>query len=366
MNKYNSELEKYFFFEFKEMIKFSDNYFYKLSDKKWFSYGGNNGPHFHLESPVRNTCHWIVSLLIGYDLFNDSDLLVKAQKLGNWLLDKNNFYQKKSYIMRQRKGSDFVNGVIGPSWILEALARLVKYTHNRAAKNRANEIIDTLKFNKKEGGWHRYDPNIKKYSIDYTFNHQAWLAASMCDCGKVNDVKVFLDRLCERNYDINEDGRIFHLLKTNSLKANLLRLKYHMNKNLAKEIENGYHLYCLYPLARLAMFFKDHKFFKSDKFTKSLKYCSVNNILKMDQTRYGFEYNAPGLEIQMIYYVFGDKMPLTQNDIFSIYHKQFKITGDAVTKLHTKNNPDPMTMASRTYELAIFLEAAKKNTNNEN
>jgi len=363
MSKFNHGLDSFFLKEFKVSLQHADKYFIKLSDDKWFSPGGNNGPHFAIESPVRNTCHWIVALLIGYKLFNDKELLTKSQKLGRWLLESNNFYRQGCYVMRQTKSTDCVNGVIGPAWVLEALARLKRYADNQLAMDRAESIIKTLEYNAKEGGWCRYDPFVGKFSVDYTYDHQAWLAAALNDCGQRDDVESFIDSLSAGSYEVDASGRIFHLLKTNSLKGRLLAYRYKKKSRLVEDVEIGYHLYCLYPLARLAMAYSEHDFFSSSKIKSSLKYCTFDNISKMERSRYGFTYNAPGLELPMIYSVFGDQMPIGKDEVFAVYKRQLEITGDFDSKLHVNNNPDPMTMVARIYELAMFLEMSTEASN---
>lgn len=356
MTKFNHDFDSFFLKEFEISLQHADKCFIKLSDDKWFSPGGNNGPHFAIESPVRNTCHWIVALLVGYKLFNDKEFLIKAKKLGRWLLERNNFYRQGCYVMRQTKGSDCVNGVIGPAWVLEALTRLGCYAEDQQAVDRAESIIDTLKYNAKEGGWCRYDPFAKKYSVDYTYDHQAWLAAALYDCGQADVVKSFIDSLNAGNYEVDASGRIFHLLKTNSLKGRLLAYRYNRNQKLVKEVEIGYHLYCLYPLARLASAHSEHDFFSSSKLEMALKYCTFENICRMEHSYYGFAYNAPGLELPMVYSVFGDRMPISKDEVFAVYERQIELTGDTISRLQINNNPDPMTMAARIYELSMFLE----------
>jgi len=356
LTKYNHVLDDFFLKEFKISLQYADKYFIKLSEDKWFSPGGNNGPHFAIESPVRNTCHWIVALLIGYKLFNDDEFLLKAKYLGRWLLDDNNFYRQECYVMRQTKGTDWVNGVIGPSWVLEALSRLGSYAKDNQATDRAETIVGTLKYNEEEGGWCRYDPFTKKYTVDYTYDHQAWLAAALYDCGEVQTVGSFIDSLHAGNYDVDSSGKIFHLLKTSSFKGRILAYRYKKNFKLVEDVEVGYHLYCLYPLAKLASVYSGHEFFNSSKMQLSLDYCSYDNILKMEHSRYGFAYNAPGLELPMVYGVFGDRMPISKDEVIAIYDKQMELTGDMGSRLQVKNNPDPMTMAARIYELAMFLE----------
>ena len=356
MTKFNHGLDEFFLEEFKTSLQHADKYFIKLSEDKWFSPGGNNGPHFAIESPVRNTCHWIVALLIGHKLFNDEQLLIKAKNLGRWLLEDNNFYRQGCYVMRQTKGTDWVNGVIGPSWVLEALSRLGSYAKDQLALDRAENIIDTLKYDVKEGGWCRYDPFTKKYSVDYTYDHQAWLAAALHDCGQKESVKSFISSLHAGNYEVDSIGRIFHLLKTNSIKGRLLAYRYKKNSKLVEDVEIGYHLYCLYPLARLALAYSEDDFFSSSKIELSLGYCTFDNISRMEHSRYGFAYNAPGLELPMVYGVFGDRMPISKDEVIAVYKRQMELTGDEETRLQVNNNPDPMTMAARIYELAMFLE----------
>ena len=82
--------------------------------------GGWNGPHFALETPVRNSCHWLVTYSILFNVTGDEKYKKHAYDIFHWLTIDNPFFQSGYYINRQRQGQDFCNGVIGNAWIYEA------------------------------------------------------------------------------------------------------------------------------------------------------------------------------------------------------------------------------------------------------
>ena len=138
--------------------------------------GGWNGPHLALETPVRNSCHWLVTYSILYDITGVEKYKVRSYELFRWLNDGNPFYQNGFYINRQRQGQDFCNGVIGNAWIIEAFSIFESVFKESTSKNK---IIDSMKFDSRTSLWHRFDPINRNYKIDYTFDHQAWYASSL-------------------------------------------------------------------------------------------------------------------------------------------------------------------------------------------
>ena len=64
----------------------------------------------------------------------------------------------------------------------------------------------------------------------------------------------------------------------------------------------------------------------------------------------------------MIGLVFGDRMPIGEVEIEEIYDAQKQHSKDCNSALYTKNNPDPLTLSARIYELALFIEAYKNVT----
>lgn len=333
----------------------------QIDNKSAFMPPGQNGPHYHLETPVRNTAHWSVAYLIAaeHDLFSEAASI--SLLFRNWLLNDNPHYQQGCYVLRQSGRSDWCNGVIGNAWVLEALARFGMLLHDKRAESRAFGIVQNSRFNKSAGAWHRYDPFTKRFSIDFTFDHQAWFAAALCDLQTTGNVSIFLDHCLQGAFRVRNNGLIHHLFFAPSLKNYINRLQYKLSDLKSPErsrtIEEGYQIYTLFPLARIKHHISNHPFFESKIFQAALDFCTKENILKMQINRYGFQYNAPGLELPMLALIFGDQMSVTEEDIEDIYNAQNQHTRTGDSALYTHNNPDPLTLSARIYELALFIEA---------
>ena len=350
--------------DFIASLKEAQRWIIHLDNKNAYMPAGHNGPHYALETPIRNTSHWSVAYLIAAK-FN---LLKEASKISNlfrnWLLNDNVHYQKGCYVLRQSGKSDWCNGVIGHAWVLEALSRFTNFYSDKKSKERADEIVSKHKFNKRASAWHRYDPFTKRYSVDFTFDHQAWFAASLCDYNKTENVKTFLDHCNSGGFRIRKNGLINHLHFAPVPKNYVNRLQYKFNDLInpkrSKIVEEGYHIYTLFPLSRIKLYIPDHPFFESKVFQDALNYCTKENILKMKTNCYGFSYNAPGLELPMTALAFGTRMPIKKEDIESIYNAQNSYSRPECSALHTQNNSDALTLSARIYELALFIEAYKE------
>jgi hypothetical protein len=347
-------------------IHAGSNWLIMLDDSKGHMPPGNNGPHYALETPVRNTVHWLIAFMIADQLGILSDKNKKIiSYLRNWLLNNNPHYKIGWYVMRQKGFMDWSNGVIGPSWVLEALIRLFKYYNDNEAYQRLNEIYSKHTFCYKGSAWKRYDTINKRYGVDSTLDHQAWFAASAIECGKINDTQKFLDRCYVNGMRIRIDGRISHLFYTKTLKNYINRIQFKIAENRHNnsiiDIETAYQIYTLFPFARIYKYLPDHKIFKNENFKKALNFCSYENIKKTKNNKYGFSYNAPGFELPLVYACFNADMPITMDEVIKIFYEQKEYTKNNYNNLYTKNTTDPYTLSARIYELALFLETKLHN-----
>lgn len=328
--------------------------------------GGTNGPHGALETPVRNTCHWMVALLRAFRCFGERSHFEQAMRLRAWLLARDNpFSRYPTFQMRSARGADAVNGVIGAAWLLEALHELVITAGDEAAKQRGNDLCAAHAFSS-QGAWHRCDPIADRYSIDYTYDHQAWFAAAAADWGGAGAeaARTFLDALHRGALEVRPDGRVAHLFRSRAPRALALRVRYQLRERARPgtqaELEHAYQLYSLFPLARLERHFPAHPLFASAKLRRALAYCTVDRLLSLRANRFGYAYNAPGLELPAVFRAFSESMPLCAEEVAAVMDDQADFTLDPRTGLHTRNTPDPLTLSARVYELAHALDADAK------
>jgi hypothetical protein len=326
---------------------------------------GNNGPYVHLESPVRNTAHWLVTYAILHRLTGDERYRDVGRRLAAFLLEPGPYRLKHGLIHRQTLRLDWCNGVIGPAWVIEALVRASRYLGVEEALPAARAIAAAHVYAEAGAVWHRCDPRFGTISIDYTYNHQAWLAAALQDLEQRDHapVRAFLDRSDSFSLRVAPTGRIDHLLYDVSVK-NLVNRAAHKRAKAFKpdkavEKENGYHLYVLHPLARLAFAYPEHPLFRSGKLSAALRYCTAAFFAGLETNRYAYAYNAPGLELPLVYAAFGGQLPLTPRDVQAVVDRQLALTKDPDTGLLTRATPDPYTLTARAYELALAVEACQ-------
>lgn len=325
-----------------------------------FACPGTNGPHFALETPVRNTCHWLVTMLILSTWVDDKEVSACIDGMRNWLLKDNKYLIDKGvYKIRQQAGYDTCNGVIGPAWVLEALSRLYRYRSDEYALMTGEDIISRLGFNDKIGMWKRCDPITKNFRIDYTYDHQAWLAAAISDFGYSENVQKFLDKTLNGLMKLRPDGRVRHISYACTIRGVLARLAFKKREAVdmksIDQMEKSYHHYVLFPLARLKSSFQEHDLFQSDLIVDSVRYMESVDLGELSEYPLCVSYNAPGFEYPIIALNLGDYSSGFVSSLLQVMDWQVEQTFNS-TNTGCINSPDPLTLSSRIYELALFVE----------
>ncbi len=324
---------------------------------------GTNGPYFHLETPIRNTSHWLTFYSIMYSLTNEVKFKNIAIRLLNFILSDSRYKKKFGFVHRQFGRFDRCNGVIGTAWVIESLTHAHKYLNRSDALSAAYDLASKIPFIDSLACWRRVDPERGPISIDYTFNHQAWLAAALHELNdpKINQfVERFLTKSSSGNFHVRPSGQIFHLVQSSSPKNiyNRFRFTYSRikNQNAVDSKEKGYHIYSLHPLARLYRDYSTNPLFLGTNFHKSLDYCSFQFLSSLETNPYSFCYNAPGFEMPLIFLNFKEFLKMRSDQIWTIFEIQKRITQDKDTRFFIRNCPDPFTLNARIYELGLALE----------
>ncbi|QKY70303.1 hypothetical protein [Lentibacillus sp. CBA3610] len=347
--------------------------------------GGNNGPYYDNETPVRNTAHFITTLYYYYLRDQNPVYLDAINKCGDYLLSKEVRPFDKTVYCRQDKNKDLSNGVIGPAWVIEGLVSAFKASGERKYIDLAKKLFLMTPFDKEYKMWEIMDIDGKKKGFDLTFNHQLWFAAAGVQVLSVeNDLeirircKAFLNNIDEHIKSYS-NGLIKHYINYGNFNENLKDKIYKLLKQKANQIrlyykENGYHLFNIYAFALI----KDHGFeidyFNSKRFKKQVQYCFDKKLYKwllrksirfdgnkMPHVKnnhfniYGFSYNAPGFELPYIYKVFENIIGNKKDFVNLIVNKQIDLTYNEKDFTFNKNNEDSITLESRMYEYTRFL-----------
>ena len=330
-----------------------------INRKEAYFPGGCNGPHLALESPVRNSAHVLYGLLVAYEVSGKSVYKATAERIFNWLFINCPYWKNGIYINRQKTKLDSCNGVIGNAWLIEALNK--SKLHFKSNVSELDENLSSQnKYDNKINAWRRFDPINKRYGVDYTLDHQVWLASALVAYDfRANEIVNFLNACNQEAMDVRECGRINHLFRDRrSLKGIYLNYLYNGDSSektaFRSEIEIGYQVYTIFPFARLHRLYEGHPLFKSKKFLKALKYVDCNWAESALNNKYGVTYNSPGLELALIKSQFEDYIPLGWEEVYQLLEAH-----DAVMAGNSHNRMvmvDKLTLVARSYELGIFFE----------
>lgn len=353
---------------------------------------GINGPYDDPETGVRNLSHLIIITSVEVLKFEEIDYKRVLYNMGQDLLRMKAL--DGLYCMREKRGKDKCNGVIGHAWVIEALIYLWKVFKEDVYLQEAIEIAKRHLFNEKLGLWGRPNMTCTDETIDFTLNHQIWYAASIGELLQfVEDEQLkkefncFMSRL-DKNMEISKYGKISHSIYN---RLNILnRIKYLIKKYVYvfRELlnkasfaykEEGYHVFNIMALARIYKIVPGSDFYKGKKFKKSIYYInkghlyegllstkvnldyslhnSISDVDEKDINIYGYPYNVPGFELMYSNIVFAE---FIEKDICAkVLSKQFELTYDEKRRMFGKKCHDKNTINYRVYEYYRFLEIAR-------
>ncbi|MBC2605828.1 hypothetical protein [Pelagicoccus albus] len=289
---------------------------------------GCNGPYGHPELPLRNTAHWLVLWAFCFKWTGEKDFINAANKALSYVLLPENRPQGFNWYQRNQRGRDQCNGTIGVAWIIETLCHATAILGSKRAAKIAFEVYEQHRFDSKNSLWNRLEVDGQILSIDQTFNHQLWLAASASRLAQLgsklakSDVSRFLDNI-DTHFEIYRNGLIQHRI---SLKwyDRLFRpgtpfhfaylqydkLKKRSFKSLdVKKRDHGYHAFNMHAFSTLKRNFPNHSFWENEKFLKALDYARSEkhgqNVSPPNP--YSYEYNPVGFEMAYTISVFDPK-----------------------------------------------------------
>ncbi len=320
---------------------------------------GRNGPHGHTMTGARVTGHWAIYFTYVSQVLGYGKMLEYANRAYDSLASS--YYRRPggAFWHRSQVGRSGSNGLIGQAWTLESLLYGAKYLDRVDLLDIATDLVSVHQFNASSGLWNEVDVDGTVQGVGSTLNQQIWFTvmASKLPFGFGEVVEVFLDKLV-LNIMQRCNGLLYTQIKSRGSRVKLIKA---MTKCVLSKkpmdgrynIDAGYQLFTLVGLAELYESYKMHPFFKSRKFHKSLRYVFSENYLRdIESSRFGFQYNVPGLEIPYVYKVFGEFVEGGMDPfVDSLFDRQLLRHINKKNGLMEKDTVDPVTLASRMYEI---------------
>ena len=337
--------------------------------------GGHNGPYFDLESPVRNSSHWLATMALAFRLTSDKSFHLAGSGLAQYLESMRTSVDGES-IHRQRFPKDWTNGVIGPAWVSEGLALAGRYLGLESATATGAAILRRLGFDQETGLWRVLDPATGSRAVDRTVNHQTYCTAIAAEYpddeilrGRVERfVAVALPKLLRTD----STGILRHhvpeapsqRLKRIAIgRAQLLAgralprvaLRHGVVSDTARR-NRGYHLFTVYSTVRLAIAAG-----RPDVLTLPLLSGAISLLSPLvaeadyRTNPYTFGYTPPGFELPYVALQLAEEVEeglgvAAQGALAA----QMDACLDRTTGLLTRSTVDPLTLAARAFELGLL------------
>lgn len=340
---------------------------------------GHNGPHGHLDTPVRNTAHYLIIYSYMFKKTNNRKYKVICDKFFEYLVARQRESSSGAIKCMEDNSFDHLNGLIGQAWVIEALLYYYDISKDERCLDISKQIFYSQKYDYQKHVWIRVELDGTEIGVDNAYNHQVWFAACSCRLADyLHDaeidlmIKDFLTNGANRDFRIYRDGILRHTinLKSKSLKKeNLKRFikiclmplkKYQPRRFDYKYIERAYHIFDMYGFTILENKYSELPLFKSDKYKKALKavedikaYNDNNGVSTNAFNVYSYSYNSPAFEYAYVSKSHGFYSQEMDNLAFET---QKQLMFDDRTHLFSKNNPDIETWNARTYEMIRYLE----------
>lgn len=337
---------------------------------------GHNGPYFHRETNLRNTCHWMITWCNAHAWTGDTAYMVSARRALAYILLPHHRPYNANWLHRHAKGRDRCNGLIGPAWVIEALVCAIHLLGSDEALMQAKEVFALHPFDEAQGMWKRVEVDGTVLSFDRTFNHQLWFAASAARLSKVGislaaeRTRIFLDRL-QNLFSVSNAGLIRHrirlycwdpFLEPGSLihKTYLLYDKIRCGAKIkldAQKRDFGYHAFNLHAFAVLHRLFPQHEFWDSKVFMHAIDFGrSQKHRSGVDHDNpYGYPYNPVGFEMAL---ALQELFPEAIEERRDWIRRQIATMTRSGTAEYGMDAEDPATARARLYE-AVDLDDIK-------
>lgn len=341
---------------------------------------GFNGPHLQNMTGLRLRSHWLVLLSRLFTITGDSKYRNALESLLAVTVEESDFRDHTIPLSRISTGTDRVNGLIGPAWILEGLVHAGNALGRGDVLSTANELATSIIFDEGRGLWHTTDIDGQSLGENQTLNQQIWLAYVISlnpetDTILKDRLSLFLDGI-GRHLRFDSEGYLHHALRPRPFSRDRIfemsgpifgvasavgvgrrptmgrYAKYRDVHRIRHEKKVGYLIFSLRGLAGLAYFHPE-----SGTLAKAAEqgYATVLSKRFANDVRdnqWAYPYNAPGFEFPIVAKTLKRSADLA-NYGQAFLHEQVRrhIEADG---LKIVNTPDPDTLKARAYALSLL------------
>ncbi len=342
---------------------------------------GHNGPHGHIDTPVRNTAHYLVIYSYLYKRTGSKEYLDICKKFARYLCKEQKKTKFGAIECMLTSRYDHLNGVIGQAWVIEALLYYYKLFREEECLECAKKIFLSQKYNFRKHAFERVELDGTNIGVDVTYNHQVWFLACATPLAdyypslgidKIAD--DFLINGTARDFKLYINGDLYHAISIESPRINkktIIKALATPIRGLCPQkldlhyINKGYHIYDIYGFCILREKYGNYPFFSSALYKKAVSHAKDidtfnrrNGVCKYitngsDFNVYGYGYNSPAFELPYISLVEGFYSQRLCDETFRI---QKQLMFDEQTGIMCKNNADVETWNAKTYEIVRALE----------
>ena len=336
--------------------------------------GGHNGPYFDIETPVRNSAHWLASMSIAYSLTGDRAFRRAGEALTRFLLSS---LMKIDgvHIHRQRFPKDWSNGVIGPAWVSEGLMLAGRHFDIDVATRAGADLLRGLGFDEDRSLWQTWDPATGSRGTDRTVNHQVFCTAIAAEFDQDAVLRSRVDRFIENSLGVivrtDHNGVLQHhvsmslaqrlahrifIAARNQTGARLRRAA--MRHGSVPDValrDVGYHVFSLYSISRLAAARPSAQLTMIPEVRAAASaVTSIISAPRYPDNPYGYAYNPVGFELPSIASTPGLEGTVSDEVVADAYRLQMDRTSEPDTGLLTRSTLDPLVLSARGYELGLL------------
>lgn len=112
---------------------------YEKFYEQGFATAGHNGPHGHVDTPVRNTSHYLIIYTYLYKKSCSEKYLRICRKFADYLCKCQSLSKSGAIKCMESDFFDHLNGLIGQGWVIEALIYYYEVSHDERCIEAAKE-----------------------------------------------------------------------------------------------------------------------------------------------------------------------------------------------------------------------------------